>query len=479
MATQIKSNEIKKYLIENNPYIIVEKKVYPQDCVIDKEKIVFENLEHHQVLFQIGEFEKVDLVFVPNEKNDVLEIECYNEHYENVDTTKVVKTKERINISPGGDSLVPGKYLITLTRKQKTYEFLYEIVATNVKGDNLNIIRSYVDNHIDDLSRNKNSKVLITEKKCLMPIISNIINNPIIDISKDRNGKKIVTKDNVENKNLKNIVISLNQNEEYKQEGFDYFIEKTWLKEIKPAKIIKPTLRFLKNKNYGQIYEAYNLCLKEKQTPYKKSSSLFEIYSFLVVKNAIESLGFRWVSGWLKERMESCDLNKGEVLIFERQNQKIKLFFDKELVESKELVMSKSEVSQISSPSDIKCRRPDILIEVYEDDLFLDSMIIEAKYRKQSYVDTLYREMSNQLFAYRRVDFYDSNIKKVSNKKAVKKIILVYPKQESEKCEHDIYEDILFLPIDFKNPMEDIIFEIKELLNENEEINSLFVASTV
>ena len=79
----------------------------------------------------------------------------------------------------------------------------------------------------------------------------------------------------------------------------------------------------------------------------------------------------------------------------------------------------------------------------------------------------------------RRMDFYDSKVKKVIDKKAVKKILLIYPMQESEKEEHRIYEDIMFLPIDFKNPIEDILIEIKYLLNEIDTINDLFVASTV
>ena len=332
MVTQFNSNELKKYLVESSPYLIIERKNYPINSIIKKQKIILDNLSHHEVLFKIGEFEKVDIVFVPNEKNDILEIECYNEQYENDDTIKIIKNKERINISPGGDSLVPGKYLIKLKRKQKIYELLYEIISSNTKTDNTTIMREYIDRHFENLSKNKNSKVLVTDKKCLVPIILNIINNPITNISKDRFNKKIITTDNIENKNLKTILIALKNSNEYKDNYFDFFLEKTWLKDIKASKIIKPTIRFIKDINYGKIYEEYNISSKDKKLPYKKNSSLFEIYSFLII---------------------------------------------------------------------------------------------------------------------------------------------------SEKEEHRIYEDIMFLPIDFKNPIEDILIEIKYLLNEIDTINDLFVASTV
>ncbi len=479
MVTQFNSNELKKYLVESSPYLIIERKNYPINSIIKKQKIILDNLSHHEVLFKIGEFEKVDIVFVPNEKNDILEIECYNEQYENDDTIKIIKNKERINISPGGDSLVPGKYLIKLKRKQKIYELLYEIISSNTKTDNTKIMREYIDRHFENLSKNKNSKVLVTDKKCLSPIISNIINNPITNISKDRFNKKIITTDNIENKNLKTILISLKNSNEYKDNYFDFFLEQTWLKDIKASKIIKPTIRFIKDINYGKIYEEYNISSKDKKLPYKKNSSLFEIYSFLIIKEAIESIGFKWVSGWLKDSDNLSDIKKGELLVFKKENKKIKLFFEKSLLISNDLVLKKDETSQVSSPIDIKCKTPDILIEFYKNDNFIDSMIVEVKYRKQIYIDKLYQDMSNQLLSYRRMDFYDSKVKKVIDKKAVKKILLIYPMQESEKEEHRIYEDIMFLPIDFKNPIEDILIEIKYLLNEIDTINDLFVASTV
>lgn len=479
MGTQFNSNELKKYLLEASPYLIIERKNYPLDSIIKKEKIVLENLNHHEILFEIGEFEKVDLVFVPNEKSDTLEIECYNEHYDNDDTIKIIKNKERINISPGGDSLVPGKYLIKLNRKQKSYELLYEITSTNTKIDNIQIMRDYIDNCFKNLSKNKNSKVLITEKKNLNQIILNIINNPITDISKDKFNKKIITKDNIENKTLKSIILSLKNSNEYKGDNFDFFLEKTWLKDIKISKFIKPTMRFIKDKNYGKIYEEYNFCSKDKNLPYKKSSSLFEIYSFLLIKDALESIGFNWMSGWLKDDNSLVDIKKGELLVFKKGSKKVKLFFEKSLLISNDLVLKKDDTSQVSSPIDIKCKTPDLLIEFYEDEHFINSMIIEVKYRKQVYVDKLYQEISNQLLSYRRMDFYDNKSKKVIDKKAVKKILLLYPMQDSEKMEHSVYEDIIFLPIDFKNPLEDILIEIKYLLEEIDTINDLFVASTI
>ena len=43
MVTQFNSNELKKYLVESSPYLIIERKNYPINSIIKKQKIILDN----------------------------------------------------------------------------------------------------------------------------------------------------------------------------------------------------------------------------------------------------------------------------------------------------------------------------------------------------------------------------------------------------------------------------------------------------
>lgn len=485
MATQISSSEIKKYLIESNPYIIIETRNV-NNVLLDTQKVVFEDLIHNKIMFEFGEYNKIDVIFISNdEKNDCLEIECYKDLIEESDDDLFVtlKSKQRANISIGGDSLVPGEYFIKLIRKNKTYELLYKITSTNINNDKLNAMREVVDNFLTGLSKNKNTNSLVVQDKNINYTLSKLILNPIVDITKDRFGKKIITNDNMENRILKSILQNIRINNA--DVGYiNFVLENTWLKNIKASKTIKPTLRLLKEKNYSQIYDIFMNNMKEKNIPYKRTSVIFEIYAFISVINILEELDFKWVSGWIKDN-DINDLDKGEVVIFKKEEITIKLSFDKELKEISNVIFNKySEESQICANRDIPCNKPDVLIEVYNGDTLIDCMIIEAKYRKQKNIDNLYNNMSKQLLSYRRFDYFDANTKKISNIRPVSKIIVFYPKQDKEREEHYIYEDIVFLPTDARENQNELKLEILTFIENNKSFDNmnynenLFVAVT-
>ncbi|MEJ8554845.1 hypothetical protein [Tepidibacter sp. Z1-5] len=231
----------------------------------------------------------------------------------------------------------------------------------------------------------------------------------------------------------------------------NYYMNETWLKDIKIKHCDnKPSVRMLKNKNYGSIYKIYMNLLssttegnEEKSFPHKKTSKLFEIYNYLLIKDIIEDLGFKWIDGWIKAKdvMSSLnyDLESGETIIFKKDNYNLELSYDKFLNRGNNLI--DKDISQIVS-STYDNRRPDILMSLYDGFRFLGSMIIEVKYRKKSniYHKKIETDVIYQLKGYRGLEYYDGNKKRLSDVRPIKKIITVYPGQDDErKFTYDMY----------------------------------------
>lgn len=242
--------------------------------------------------------------------------------------------------------------------------------------------------------------------------------------------------------------------------NINYYLSESWIEEIDNSKYSTPSIKFIRNKHYNQIYRIYeNLKSssidgnKAKSFPHKKSSTLFEIYNFLLVKDIMEDFGFTWISGWLKNQQDilsfNGDLNSSDFIILELGEYKAKIIYDKLLARSTEL--KKCPESQISAPPDIINTRPDILIEFYKDEEFLTGMIIEVKYRKLHY---MYNYLENtdigaQLRSYIKLDYHDGHLGRVDRKKiAISKVIALYPQQKgARKIIDNTYSDVLFLPI--------------------------------
>ncbi|MFI3210893.1 MAG: hypothetical protein R3Y64_07575 [Peptostreptococcaceae bacterium] len=471
MATQINSFESKKYKIENSSYIIV-KTNNDRLKTEHTQTIMLNEVEKHQIAFEIGEYEHTEIIFIANDvKNDYVEIECYNDlNQSNDDFSSAfhkLKDREKYIISTGVESLVPGEYPIKFYSKNKSVEFLYKINSSNLNQLNLDKIRDAVDNFLYGLSKNNNTSSTIFEKTKLDIALKHLIDNPISDITKDRFGKKIITKDNIENRILKKILNEISRD----NNSVASLIKNSWVKNIKPSKYIKPTLRLMKEKNYYKVYNSYTKNMREKSSPYKKTSILFEIYTFITIINLLEEMNFNWVSGWIKDReFDLHDLEKGQVVIFEKDNLKIRVSFDKEIKYIEEIVYKKSskkfenQMSQVCATNDITCRKPDVLIELFKDDMFISSMIVEAKYRNQRNIDSMINVIPRQLRCYRKFDFYDDYKKKILNVKTINKVVIFYPKQEKEKLDHNIYSDITFIPSDISSKESELKFEILTFL---------------
>ena len=244
--------------------------------------------------------------------------------------------------------------------------------------------------------------------------------------------------------------------------SLSFYLNESWLLNIEndlnyiiPSKIIK-------NKYYNQVYEIYKYlsgCNKDGQNkvsfPHKKTSKLFEIYNFLLIKDIFEDIGFIWTEGWLKEKNNilsfNGDLKSEDYIVLKYKNYKIKIVYDKIIQRSKDLTSERNAESQISAKQNLKNIRPDIIIEFYKEGDFLEGIIVEVKYRKLKYIhnEVENTEVDEQLESYRELEYYDSNLERIrSRMMPIAKVIAIYPKQKGAKrIVNSTYSNILFLPI--------------------------------
>ena len=152
--------------------------------------------------------------------------------------------------------------------------------------------------------------------------------------------------------------------------------------------------------------------------------------------------------------MINVNLDSGESIILEKDNVKVVISYDKLI--KRDIEVKESCVSQVIS-SFVNNRQPDILISVYKDNKFVKSMVVEAKYRRKSYI---YNELNNtdvmyQVMSYRNFVYYDGDIKKVSmtHSKPIEKVFVMYISDE-DSFTHDMYDDIEFIAI---NPTSKVV----------------------
>ncbi|MFR2989930.1 MAG: hypothetical protein ACLTMR_14080, partial [Faecalibacillus sp.] len=127
---------------------------------------------------------------------------------------------------------------------------------------------------------------------------------------------------NISKNELDKYTLELNQIKEYIdniskiKNSLSFYLNESWLLNIESDLNYTVSSKIIKNKYYNEVYEIYkNLsgCNKDGQNkisfPHKKTSKLFEIYNFLLIKDIFEDIGFIWTGGWLKEKNNILSFN--------------------------------------------------------------------------------------------------------------------------------------------------------------------------
>lgn len=263
-----------------------------------------------------------------------------------------------------------------------------------------------------------------------------------------------------------------------------YILNETWLKDIQLKNTVQITKRTLKNHYYSLIYQIYQELMTKKKDkgetptfPFIQTSKLFEFYNFILYIELLEKQGFKWTKGWLKDyegtKKMMFMLNAGEEIWLENeQGYRIQLIYDRFLNNSN--TAKNQKVPQVITSNSMS-RRPDILLNLYQQDKFLSSMIIEVKYRKLKHIyrKDIETDVMRQLMDYESLRYYNPTGSPLFKLGIVGKVVVVYPDQAGAKDfvdENYGYEFIPVEPIGFDASIKGISMierSLIEFLEEN------------
>lgn len=361
------------------------------------------------------------------------------------------------------------------------------------------IVNLLLELKIEDINNDKKIHKINKRKDSLRERIDKINSEKTVSKSLENSIQrdlKIITREKKEYISIKKDIEKYIHNLNRIKNSLRFYIKESWLFDIESSKECLVTSKLIKNKYYSEIYRIY-MYLKEGRTEgqqnisfaYKKTSKLFEIYTFLLLKDIFENFGFEWTDGWLRNANKflsfNSDLNRGDYIILEHLDYKVKITYDSIIKKSRELSSSKSPISQISSKQYQRNIRPDILIELYKDNQFLEAIVVEVKYRKMKYIhsDIENTKVDEQLESYRDFEYYDADIKGVRRMLPINKVIAVYPQQNgAKKMVNPTYQNIMFIPISIKDEdsysgyegFRDEILEVIKPYIKEEDFNNIY-----
>lgn len=105
-------------------------------------------------------------------------------------------------------------------------------------------------------------------------------------------------------------------------------------------------------------------------------------------------------------------------------------------------MLKKSGISQIIYTGTSQSRKPDILLNLYKEEKFKGSFIAEIKCRKKKYIYNKNQDndVMSQIQDYNKFEYYNSMGNEPPVSDAIKKIVVIYPKQEGKcKFKDDLY----------------------------------------
>lgn len=380
--------------------------------------------------------------------------------------SKKQDSKSQRWLSRKGSSYNQNAYTQTIFYEKNCYS-TYEIIENII----LKRILIYIQNILTE-SEVEYRKILNGINRNINDLQNKVINkNNILKeayklpntqkVNKIRNSEIEILEKEIYRYKEKKDITDKNLSDLYKLKGkLNFYINETWLNDIDlKYNIPSVTTRILKNYYYSEIYNIYNKLRNSNINggfdlifPYKKTSKLFEIYSFLITKDVFEELGFKWTDGWLKsndiDNIYNGDLVAGDYIIMLKDSYKLIISYDTYIGTPDEL--NDISLSQPSAKPYNQHRRPDVLVSLYKDNKLLGCEVIEVKYRRKSNIynnrgiDT---DVCKQLSSYLEFDYYDVKKGRVAREKPVYKVLTLYPKQDDLGQErHKTYE-IEFMPI--------------------------------
>lgn len=226
------------------------------------------------------------------------------------------------------------------------------------------------------------------------------------------------------------------------------FLDLDWVQDLEEGRPLQHSMVTQADMNYRNIFkfykdlmiDNYEIKLNSEYTYYwKRTDQLYEIWGFIQFLKALtsEEIGYQIKSGWiynqtvLDERtFEVPFLKQGETIILFKDDTELHLVYDQKI---------DKDVSNLLY-TDVGNKRPDLRLDFFKEDEYINSIIIDFKYRPLKYiwVEKGRNDVMDQLTAYRD-NFYSQQIYAKSFPgiwrafRAIQEVWAVYPQHENNK----------------------------------------------
>ncbi|MCG7344794.1 restriction endonuclease-like protein [Sporosarcina sp. ACRSL] len=182
----------------------------------------------------------------------------------------------------------------------------------------------------------------------------------------------------------------------YLRNELTLFLTERWIQDISENISGQIPLVFFSAGQYSIFYKLYrmikqgtkqNAAEPKLQFHYKRSDILYEIWGYLKVINILrDEHGFTMRRNWLQIDQNTLDQvivpgqNEVDYVELVRDNYKIRIFYDELLPKRRE------QLSPLVTMRTLDNNRPDCRIDVWVEEKYKGSLIIDFKYRKREYL---------------------------------------------------------------------------------------------
>lgn len=217
-------------------------------------------------------------------------------------------------------------------------------------------------------------------------------------------------------------------------------INNSFLRNLKIPPKVMLSQQFIKTPGYNNFYRVYKLISGKLDNQvedlydytWKSSEVLYEYWCFIKIIEMLMELEFKPTEGWIfSVSSESIGISIPAIpddtfVVFEKDNIKLKLIFNSAIGKSPE------KAEKLGSPYWTRSSRnkPDFRLDVYENNTFMKTIILDSKYSPANRVwNKKYINSSNQSKVVEQLKMYVNMIIKVNtrNEHVVDEVIALCP----------------------------------------------------
>lgn len=222
-------------------------------------------------------------------------------------------------------------------------------------------------------------------------------------------------------------------------------LEAEWIQEIDSFVQSQPTYSALMDPNYNTIYKwqkelnKRTLSMQLSKTiinSWKRTDELYEIWCYIQVIKILEMMNFKPISGWLFDEIFNDDLIDGTYITFERDNISINVHYNSTIKGGSKETNTIHPLYTLNTKN-----KPDIRIDIFVNKVYINSIILDSKYRKLKNIISRTNHSLEQLNSYASslssllYESYNDSAKirrRWKRHTFVSKVIVLFPVDKSE-----------------------------------------------